>query len=525
MNPMKETTAGRLGPDYLTWLRDDPRVRDAIREGRPVEATLTEYSSNDFLLEFLMGSGLWELLVSLRPEGLHKENGKPWRALNGLEVLRELAWVDRIAHCGRVIRDTRLMMIAGFNAEEIERQGRRNDLVVTPETLGNHLARMSPRSVGEAFYKHVHLLLDRKWIGPGTYAADGHDITFPHARGWPGMGKKGEAYGYKLLLLTRVDPGKERIVGFAIAPLQTSERLLLRVVLRQLNREVCPIRKLIKTLVLDRGYWGAEFLLGLRRRYGLHFVTRAQHDTGGLAQDVEGLLREPGTACKEISRKEKRSRLGDIEVRLRAFEKLPLHEEHGKVVGTANVVVADEHDPDGKPLVNEEGKPRRFYYVTSLPARGDPYAIREYYLLRWGVENQGFRNLTQRWSLDVAAGRNLNSIVARTFFVLVLANAERIVEELFPGPWLLERRRMGKLAVPGLIGGPLEVAAYTRQGQMGLLSIKEYEDLLAARERASLIDELRRAQTRGEGIEDVLRRLAPPGPASQTPGPGEPERS
>jgi hypothetical protein len=522
---MKEMKGGRLGPDFKTWLRDDPRVRDAISEGRPVEATLTEYSSNDFLLEFLMGSGLWELLVSVKPDGLRKENGKPWRALNGLEVLRELAWVDCIAHTGRVIRDTRLMMIAGFNAEEIERQRRRDDLVVTPETLGNHLARMGPGSVGRAFYKHVSLLLDRKWIGPGTYAADGHEITFPHARGWPGMGKKGEAYGYKLLLLTRIDPGKERIVGFAIAPLQTSEHLLLRVVLRQLNRDVCPIRKLIKTLVLDRGYWGAEFLLGLRRKYGFHFVTRAQNDVQGLAQDVEGLLREPGTAGKEISRKEKRSRLGDIEVRLRAFEKLPLHEEHGKVAGTANVVVGDEYDQQGNPLLNDEGKRRRFYYVTSLPVRGDPYEIRQYYLLRWAVENQGFRNLTQRWSLDVAAGRNLKSIVARTFFVLVLANAERIVEELFPGRWQEERRRMGKLAVPGLIGGPPEVAAYTPQGQMGLLAIKEYGDLRAARERGELIEELRRAQVRGEGIEDVLRRLAPRESASPRPGAGEPERS
>lgn len=522
---MKETKGGRLGPDFQTWLRNDPRVREAILDGRPVEATLTEYSSNDFLLEFLMGSGLWELLVSVKPDGLRKENGKPWRALNGLEVLRELAWVDRIAHSGRVIRDTRLMMIAGFNAEEIERQRRRNDLVVTPETLGNHLARMSPLSIGRTFYKHVALLHDHKWIGPGTYAADGHDITFPHARGWPGMGKVGEAYGYKLLLLTRVDPGKERIVGFAIAPLETSEHLLLRIVLRQLNRDVCPIRKLIKTLVLDRGYWGAEFLLGLRRKYGFHFVTRAQNDVQGLAQDVEGLLRDPGTAGKEISRMEKRPRRDEIEVRLRVFEKLPLCERHGKEVGTANVVVGDEYDLQGKPLLNSEGKLRRYYYVTSLPVRRDPYEIRKYYLLRWGVENQGFRNLTQRWSLDVAAGRNLNSIVARTFFVLALANAERIVEELFPGPWRLERRRMGKLAVPGLIGGPPEVAAYTPQGHMGLLSVQEYGDLRAQRERAVLLEELRRAQARGEGIEDLLRRLAPPGKQSQGPEPGEPERS
>ncbi len=518
---MTEAKRNHLGPDFQSWLRDDPRVRDAIREGRPVEATLTEYSANDFLLEFLMGSGLWEILVSVKPKGLRKENGKPWRALNGLEVLRELARVDCIAHCGRVIRDTRLMMIAGFNAEEIERKGRRGDLVVTPETLGNHLARMKPREIGKAFYRHVRLFLDRKWIGKGTYAADGHDIVFPHARNWPGMGKKGEAYGYKLVVLMRIDPGKEAIVGFAIAPLQTSEHLLLRMVLRQLQREVCPVGKLIKTLILDRGYWGAEFLYGLREKYGFHFVTRAQNDTQGLAQDVEGLLREKSTAGKEISRFEDHSRIDKIEVRLRSFEKLPLHDEKHREVARTNVVVADEYDLQGKRLLNKKGEPIRYYYVTDLPVK-NPYKIREYYLLRWTIENQGFRNLTQRWPIDIAAGRNLNSIVARAFFVLVLANAEKIVKQLFPGPWQEERKRMGKLGVPGYIGGPPEVAAYTGRGQMGLFTVKEYGDLRAERERIVLLKELRRAQARGEGIGDVMRRLAPLEPPGR--GTGDPER-
>src|SRR5262245_16164775 len=135
------------GPRLGAWLRGDEETRRAICEGREVDVTLSNYGQNDFLLEFLMSSGLWEVLVSLRPEKLRKENGRPWRALNGLEVLRELVGIERIAHCGRVIADTRLMMIAGFNAEEIRRRERHGGLVVTPETLSNHLGRMSPRGV------------------------------------------------------------------------------------------------------------------------------------------------------------------------------------------------------------------------------------------------------------------------------------------------------------------------------------------------------------------------------------------
>lgn len=162
------TTGASGGGSWRTWLRDDPRVREALRRGEAVEVEPTGYGGNDFLLEFLMGSGLWELLCSVRPRGLRKDNGKPWRALNGLEVLRELTRVDRVAGCGRVIRDTRLMMIAGFNAEALTRARRREGLVVTPQTLGNHLGRIHPREVVEAFYGHLALLRGKGWLKRGV---------------------------------------------------------------------------------------------------------------------------------------------------------------------------------------------------------------------------------------------------------------------------------------------------------------------------------------------------------------------
>lgn len=506
------SATSRLGPCFETWRRDDPKAHEAILKGEKVEVDITNYAQNDFLLEFLMGSGLWEILASLRPAKLRKENGKPWRALNGLEALRDLSHVDRIAHCGRIIADTRLMLIAGFNAEAIRRSRRRGDMLVDPETLGNHLARMNAPDVITAFYRHVALLRKEKWIGRGVYAADGHEITFPHARGWPGMGKVGEAYGYKLVLLVRVAPLGERIVGFAMGALHVSEHRLLEILLKQFEEHVCPLRKLVEVLVMDRGYWGAEFLLGLRKRYGIHWVTRAQHEKLHVVKDVEGLLRDKAMAGPGVRLKEQRSRLGKIQVHLWGFDKVPLYADKDREIGKANVVVADELDEKGRPLLDREGKPRRLHYVTTLPAKRDPYGVRKHYLLRWTIENQGFRNLTQRWSLDIPPGRTFRSIFARLFFVFVLANAESILEELFPGHWQQERRRLGRLGVRGLIGGEPALAAYTPQGHLGLLTTEEYGELVARRERATILEELRRAHARGEGIDDVLRRLEPPDP-------------
>ena len=62
----------RLGLGFQTWLRDDPGAREAILQGKAVEVAITSYAQNDFLLEFLMGSRLWEILVSMRPGKLHK---------------------------------------------------------------------------------------------------------------------------------------------------------------------------------------------------------------------------------------------------------------------------------------------------------------------------------------------------------------------------------------------------------------------------------------------------------------------
>lgn len=498
------TQRSRLGPGFRTWLRNDPAVRTALLAGDEVEVEASSYAENDFLLDFLMSSGLWEILVSLRPRGLRKDNGKPWRALNGLEVLRELARVDRVAHCGRVISDTRLMLLAGFNASEIQRARHRDGLVVTPETLSNHLSRIAPRDAVASFYEHVALLQQRGWAGRGVYAADGHDITFPHARGWQGMGQVGCAHGYKMVLVTRVEPLPERIVAFALGPLQTSEHVLLRMALRELERRVGPLRRMIQTLVLDRGYWGARFLLGLRRRHGLHFVTRAQHEGLGCVTDADALVKEqsPLRVCED------RSRLGRIEVHLRAVDGVPLFDDHKREVGTVNMVVADEFDMHGQPLLFDDGRPRRFHYVTDEPVERDPYEPRRHYLHRWVVENEGFRNLTQRWSLDVPAGRNLAAIVARLVNVLVLANAESIVSELFPGAWQEERERLRMLGAPGRIGGRPALAAYTEQGQLGLLSVQDYAQIVTQRERHRLARELLAAQQRGEDIETLLRRVS-----------------
>ena len=495
---------------YRVWYRDDAGCAQAVRSGEAVAVELSAYGANDFALDFLVGSGVWSVMASMRPDGLRKENGKPWRALNGVEILRELARIDRIAHCGKIVRDTRLMMIAGFNAEAVARASRRRAPVVTPETLANHLARISPASAAKTFYDEVALLRRRRWIRGKTYAADAHEIIVPYGRRSERLGKVGEAYGYKLVLLLNIAEARERAVGFVLAPLHHSERTLLRVILRQLEQRFGPVGGWMETLVLDRGYWGAEYLLNLRARYGMDVVTRAQHEELALVRDIEGLLTLPGAPWQRWA--ETHSRLGEMDVRAVGLEGLPVRDKRGREVGLLNAVVADEYDRKGRRLLDEKGRKRpRVYYVTTLPTVRKPRRTRRFYRKRWAIENQGFRELTQQWALDRLAGRRFNALNSRISFALMLYNAERVLRMTHPGPWQDEQRRLRAQGERALMAGP-SLACYTPQGQLGLFRPDEYERLIALRERDRIVRTLREGLAMGEPLERTLERLDPPPP-------------
>jgi hypothetical protein len=319
------------------------------------------------------------------------------------------------------------------------------------------------------------------------------------------MGQVGEKYGYKLVVLLNATEGKERVVGFVLAPLQSSERTLLRIILRGLKRQFGPLREWMHLLVLDRGYWGAEYLLGLHRRYGIDLVTLAGRDELAVVADLNGLARPENTPWQW--QKEEHSHLGQIQVRTIGFEGVPLCNAEGRVVGRINAVVADEFDPAGRPLKNEKGDDRpRWHYISTLATASDPYKTRTYYRGRWVIENQGFRELTQQWALDCPAGRRFNALNSRIAFALMLYNAERILSMKHPGPWQEERERLQALGVRDHLDGP-SIAAYTPEGDLGAFTTDEYGQLIAQRERNRIVHTLREGLARGESLERMLDRL------------------
>ena len=464
----------------VVWKKDNEYCSQLLKEGKELPADLSQYGRNDFYIEAMMGLGLWDAMTDLYPNLLKKENGKDWKIMNGVVAIKELMRMGRISECGKVIGDGRLMTAAGFNMEEyVEKQDKEKDIVTT-DTIRNHLKRIDKESSMYGFYRQIKYIREQKWIRGKTYVADGHYITIKHGRDYEELGKVGEAYGYKVVVLLNIEEGRERVAGFALGPLQISERELLRDIFKRLEESVAPIRDIIDLIILDRGYWGAELLRELKEDWGIDFVTLARDEELSVSKDIKGLTRDKELKWHEV--KESRSRGRELKVELVGFEEIEITDKDDKVCLKVNVVAAKEYEyeTDGKKLKrDEQGQviEKEYYYVTSLKGvKSHPYKIRKYYLRRWIIESR-FRDMTQQLFFDITAGHKINAIIARIAFMLMMFNAEKIVVMKYPGEWEKASQRLRKRKAPGLADGTA-VIVYSPDNKFGVYSTREYKVLI-----------------------------------------------
>ena len=103
------------------------------------------------MFDFMLRHGLWKAATEMRPSGLKKDNGIPYRLLNGVECLREMAGIDTPANCGPLLKDAYLLERIGFTAEKVESRLAKDRTVIDPESLSNHLARFTEADFGSWF--------------------------------------------------------------------------------------------------------------------------------------------------------------------------------------------------------------------------------------------------------------------------------------------------------------------------------------------------------------------------------------
>jgi hypothetical protein len=494
--------------DWRVWEKDRKRVAQEIVEGRPFQVWDTERGRFDAMFDFLLRSGLWDAAIGMRPSRLKKDNGIRYSLLNGVECLREMAGIDVPANCGPLLKDPYLLERIGFAAERIQNCLAKDRTVVDTETLLNHLNRFTEKDLEGGFLEHVQVIRHKRWLRGGVYAVDGHDIVIPHGKGYEGARRTSEgAYGYKLLVLLNLQADCELIVGYVLGGLEESEITMLRRLLARLNQTMGPLREWLKILLLDRGYWGTDLFCELKQDYGIDFVSRVRDEKMDVNRSIQRQLEEAGRSWTEIEEQRQFSgRRETQKVRLTALRPITLISDeppHRQIA--VNVVVAIQSHPDGTPILDKKGKDiSKTDYVTSLPASRNGVKIRGFYRGRWGIENQGFRSLSQTWDIDRPAGHSYGAVLARLVFVFMIYNARHLFErQSRHRPDYAEELRQMRRYGPEVSLAGATIIALTASGYCCALSSREMLEL----QKRRLVKMMQQGMKEGKSLKEVIEEL------------------
>jgi len=164
------------------WIRNEREIEEAIIKGEEVQVVESDFGANEFLIDFLKRVGLWDIITGMLIK-MGKNNGYSGKIILGILILKELMAIRKIAGAGKIIKDGKLAsdigfnierikkaekegkgVIDGFNIERIKKAEKEGKGVIDLGTLRNHLKKIPRSESDKAFYKHLKLLRNKRWI-------------------------------------------------------------------------------------------------------------------------------------------------------------------------------------------------------------------------------------------------------------------------------------------------------------------------------------------------------------------------
>ena len=486
--------------EIKVWTHDPEKVEAAILAGEEHEEVFTEYGANEFALDFLRRSGLWDHLLVKPNYG--KDNGKDWQKTAGIAVLSELLHVGHLAKAEKVIKDAKLMVELGFTFEEVETAKTRNKGVIHRDTIRNYYKAIPQEESIKEFYGYANLLRHRRWTRGKAYVADGFDLEV-YGKTYEGAGKVYDdktgkwKYGYKVVILMNVEKERERIMGLAIGPINSDERKLLVEIFEDLEKHVDKVKNIMDVIILDRGYWGYNFMQEtIVEKYKIDYVLIAKKSFMFVKEDLRHMI-----DSEQIKFQERRlynpSKKEWEDVKVGCVNDVC----HGYVSkaqpyqGKVNVAALIKTVKEGK-----KKKTKEIFYVTNKRITGDPLKIVKLYASRWSVENQGIRDLSQRWLIRIPAGRTLNAVTARICLILKLYNAMKIMEMKFGKQWQKNKEEIESWGQRSFIGG---------SGEGVIVYADNYFAPFTAKRYGALIEIRTRRITQEKFLKDIKKHLPP----------------
>ena len=184
------------------WIRNEKEIEEAIINGEETQLVESDFGASELVIDFLKETGLWDILTRM-PIKMGKNNGYPGKIILGILILKELMAIGKLAGAGKVIKDGKLMADIGFNIEKIKKAEKEDKGVIDLDTLRNHLKKIPQTESDKAFYQHIKILRDKRWIRGHQYVADAVELEVPYGETFEEMGevwkKKEKKYknGYK----------------------------------------------------------------------------------------------------------------------------------------------------------------------------------------------------------------------------------------------------------------------------------------------------------------------------------------
>lgn len=216
-----------------------------------------------------------------------------------------------------------------------------------------------------------------------------------------------------MLAILNVTRERERIIAMALGPIQTDERELLKQALAAMRKHGLEPREMIDGLILDRGYWGAGFLGWLREEYGIHWCTLVPgsvelHAVVAKLEAARKLKLQPRIVTGRSGRQE--------HLQIGSAADLVAVGQNGETLAV-NVVLARRVDA-------KTGEVQDRLFASSKPlSELKPVKVVEKYSERWAIENEGFREFSQRWRARVPIGRRRQAIYAQLMMLAMCYNA------------------------------------------------------------------------------------------------------
>lgn len=460
---------------------DDTFVREELIAGGEQHSAETQYNENDFFISYLKEIGLWKTMIGSRPEGLKQENGYPWEMLQQVGILHELSQAGRLIKVGPLISDGKLMASLGFNMEYVEKRFQEDKGVIHTDTLRNHYKRKGMSQSLKDFYEHVSLMREKKWLRGGIYVADGFKILVS-GKSFEGMGKvwdektRSWQYGYKLVLLMNVEQGRERLVGAAMDAINVDERDLLRRILGDIKAHVCAPDKMIDLIILDRGYWGMDFLSEIHHKWKLDFLIMAKKNLEIVKYEIPMVADNLKWQKRIIKEKDRHKREQKRKVKVAKYEGIGFKIQKEKGPMTA-VIEKDEKDTDSLTV-----------FLTTQEVK-EPVNVIKQYKRRWAIENEGIRELSQKHKIRELAGRKLNPIMARVVLAMMTYNALKIYKMKWQNRYEQMFDIMKKRRSDSWLKGKFQVVTYT-QDRFAVFPISEFGKLFFMRGENSLLSKI-----------------------------------